>query len=49
MNTNTTTMYTKEQNKKCGRKGYGMWKREKEDVIPPKKYGEYISRKKNKK
>ena len=35
-------MYTKEQNKKCGRTGYYMWKREKEESISPKKYGEYM-------
>lgn len=39
MSKDITTQYTKEQNKKNGRKGYGAWKREKENVITPSEYG----------
>lgn len=41
MSKDISTMYTKQKNKKAGRKGYGNWKREKEDVISPKKYGQF--------
>ena len=45
-----STMYTKEQNQKAGRKGYVGIKRVKEDVISPKKYGMFLnSRKKGRK
>lgn len=37
-----STIYTKELNKKCGRKGYYMFKKEKVTVIPPNKYGMMI-------
>lgn len=30
MSNNISTMYTRHQNKTEGRRGYGMWKREKE-------------------
>lgn len=36
------TMYTKDQNRKTGRKGYYDWKSEKETVISPAAYGDYI-------
>ena len=41
-------MYTKEQNKKCGRTGYYMWKDEKEESISPKKYDEFINHRRKK-
>lgn len=44
MSKDITTQYTKEQNKKNGRKGYGAWKREKETVITPSEYGRFITR-----
>lgn len=48
MNKDITTGYTKEQNKLNGRKGYGMWKREKIISISPKKYGMYLAERKGK-
>ena len=42
MSNNISTMYTKDQNQKAGRKGYYMWKREKEMSIRPSDYGDYI-------
>lgn len=39
---NVFTQFTKNQNIKCGRKGYGMWKSEKITSISPKKYGMFI-------
>lgn len=36
-----STMHTKQKNKKAGRRGYGNWKREKEDTISPKQYGQF--------
>ena len=42
MSNNISTMYTKDQNQKAGRKGYGMWKHEKEKSIKPSVYGDYI-------
>ena len=33
------TMYSKEQNKKAGRRGYSGWKSEKVDIIREKKGG----------
>ena len=35
-------MYTKEQNMKAGRTGYGRWKSEKEVFIRPADYGLYL-------
>lgn len=37
-----STMYTKDKNKKSGRRGYGNWKGEKENSISPASYGDYI-------
>lgn len=34
-----STLYTKDRNNTCGRKGYCGFKREKETVISPKDYG----------
>ena len=42
MSNDISTMYTKEQNNKNGRKGEIYWKKEKENSIEPSKYGEYI-------
>ena len=44
-----STIYTKEQNEKCGRKGYYGFKREKEVVISPKDYGVFLQERKCKK
>ena len=35
MSNDISTMYTKNENRKTGRKGYYMWKREKETCIKP--------------
>lgn len=45
MSNNISTMYTKSQNLKAGRKGYTGWKTEKETVISPAAYGDYILQK----
>jgi hypothetical protein len=37
-----SSMYTKDQNKKAGRRGYALWKREKVNIISPAAYGDYI-------
>ena len=42
MSNDISTMYTKDQNQKTGRKGYYMWKREKQTSIRPSDYGDYI-------
>jgi len=42
MSLDISTQYTKEQNKKCGRNGYVMAKREKETVIPISDYGMFL-------
>ncbi len=42
MSANISTMYTKSQNQKAGRRGYACWKTEKETVISPAAYGDYI-------
>lgn len=42
MSNDISSMYTKDKNKKTGRRGYGMWKREKETAIRPCDYGDYI-------
>lgn len=44
-----STIYTKEQNEKCGRKGYYGFKREKEVVISPKDYGVFLQERECKK
>lgn len=48
MSDDISTMFTKEQNKTQGRKGYAFWKREKVTAISPKKYGEFKNRRKRK-
>ncbi len=42
MSNNISTMYTKSQNLKAGRKGYAAWKTEKDTAISPAAYGDYI-------
>lgn len=42
MSTDISSMYTKDQNKKAGRRGYSLWKREKVNIISPAAYGDYI-------
>lgn len=46
MSNDISTMYTKEQNLKNGRKGYCLWKKEKVDCISPYFYGAYLIRRK---
>ena len=47
MGKDISTLYTKEKNMKCGRKGYCAYKREKEKVISPKDYGMFLSKRRN--
>lgn len=47
MSNDISTMYTKNENQKTGRKGYYMWKREKETSISPSEYGGYILQHRN--
>lgn len=42
MSNDISTMYTKNENMKSGRKGYGLWRYEKETVISPKAYGDFV-------
>lgn len=42
MSNDISSMYTKDQNKKAGRRGYSLWKHEKVAIIPPAAYGDYI-------
>lgn len=49
MSKDISTMYTKERNDKCGRKGYLAYKKEKETVISPKDYGEFLLKRRGKK
>ena len=42
MSNDISSMYTKDQNKKAGRRGYLSWKHEKVTIIPPAAYGDYI-------
>lgn len=39
-----STMFTREENKKNGRLGYGLATREKEDVISPAQYGAFLQK-----
>lgn len=43
-----STMYTREENQKAGRRGYGLWKYRKETVISPKEYGTFLQKSKKK-
>ena len=36
-----STLYTRELNRSCGRKGYCLFDKEKVTVISPQKYGEF--------
>lgn len=49
MSTDITTMFTKERNMMEGRRGYLLWKREKEDAIRPDKYGMFLNDKRKRK
>lgn len=46
MSNDISTMYTKDENKKAGRRGYVGWQSEKETSIRPSDYGEYILQRK---
>lgn len=46
MSKDISTIYTKDQNQKAGRRGYGNWKSEKESHISPAKYGGFIKKSK---
>ena len=48
MSKDISTPYTKQQNKKCGRKGYCGFKREKVADITPKNYREFLWERKRK-
>ncbi len=39
MSKDISTIFTKERNERCGRKGYFGFKRENETIITPKDYG----------
>lgn len=39
-----STMYTKEENKKNGRLGYGLATREKDTIISPTQYGAFLQK-----
>lgn len=47
MSCDISTQFTKECNQKYGRKGYGMWKREKTQTISPAQYGMFVNDKKH--
>ena len=49
MGRDISTMYTKNEDNKNGRKGYCGFKREKIKVISPKDYGMFLEENKNKK
>lgn len=46
MSNDISTMYTKEENLKNGKSGYFRAYKEKRDIIPPHKYGQFIFNKK---
>lgn len=48
MSNDVTTMYTKDQQQKCGHRGYAFWKTEKITAIRPADYGDYILQKRKK-
>lgn len=43
-----STLYTKEENKKNGRKGYLFWKRENDTAIPVNRFGEFLQKRRGK-
>lgn len=49
MSKDISTQYTKEENKKNGRRGYIGWKSEKDTVITPRDYGVFIQNQKRRK
>lgn len=49
MSKDISTMYSKEREKSCGRRGYVGWKAEKETSISPKNYGQFILNRKRRK
>lgn len=46
MSNDISSQFTKDRNITSGRRGYGAWKREKENVISPKDYGMFLAKKK---
>ena len=48
MSVDISSQYTRERNKKCGRRGYVLWKREKENEISPRDYGMFLQNKRRK-
>ena len=44
MSKDISTLYTKDKNIRCGRKGYYRFDREKETVISPKDYGMFLQK-----
>lgn len=42
MSNDISSMYTKDKNKKAGRRGYSLWKDEKVTIIPSASYIDYI-------
>ena len=42
MSCDISSMYTKDKNRKAGRRGYAYWQSEKETSISPAAYGDYI-------
>lgn len=49
MSKGISTIYTKEKNKNCGRKGYGAYNREKIKDITPAEYGMFLQKRKGRK
>ena len=46
MSLDISSMYTKDQNMKAGRRGYFLWKDTKETAISPAAYGDYVLQRK---
>ena len=42
MSKDISSQYTKTRNREEGRRGYCLWKREKDTIISPKNYGIFI-------
>lgn len=49
MSNDISTMYTKQENEKAGRKGYCGFKREKVTAISPKDYGMFLQERRKRK
>ena len=45
MSKDISSQYTTTRNREEGRRGYCLWKREKDTIISPKNYGIFIQRK----